>query len=224
MKHLYLATPSYTSTVATGYVTSILMTAMACTKASIVLSGPDFKGGPYIEDNRNWLVHRFLKSDADTLIFLDDDITWDEAAVVKLYHSDHALCGGAYPKKQDDLTFTTKLLPNTHGEFHEAAWLPGGFMLIRRGVFEQMRPHVPSHTDESFGGERVYAYFQNAHYLPDGKVGEDVEFCNRWRALGGKVWCLPNIDFEHQGPKCWRGNLALSAPLALAPDGTRRVA
>lgn len=207
MKHLYITTPVYDQWVSTGYAQSLLMTAVACTRAGIVLSGPDFKGGPYIHDNRNWLVHRFLRTDADAMLFIDADVTWDENAVVNLYQSGHDLCGGAYPKKADDECYPVKLLSATDGRYREAAYLPGGFMLIRRGVFDALKDKVDSYTDQSMNGERVYEYFQNRVHHGDYKLGEDIEFCRRWRALGGRVWCLPDIDFCHQGTKAWAGNL-----------------
>lgn len=212
MKHLYIASPTYHHMVTTGYCSSLMMTLLACTRAGIVLSGPDFKGGPYVEENRNWLVHRFLKSSADTLLFLDDDITWDENAVVECYNSGLDVVGGAYPKKQDVEEFPVHMLPNQVGRYQESYYLPGGFMFIRRHVFEKLEPECQRYTEQGFDGEEVVTFFQNVIYDGKGRVGEDVEFCNRWRRLDGKVWCLTDIDFEHQGPKAWRGNLAQSLP------------
>jgi hypothetical protein len=211
MKHLYLASPSYHGMVTTGYCQSLQMTMMACIRAGIVLSGPDFKGGPYVEENRNFLVHRFLRSTADTLLFLDDDISWDENAVVKLYESGYDFCGGVYPRKQDEESFPCKLLEKWEGEYTEAMYIPGGFMMIRRKVFEMMDPHVLSYPEPCFD-EPIRTYFQNV-ISTQGRVGEDVEFCNRWRILGGKVWCLTDIDFGHQGPKVWTGNLGQTLSL-----------
>lgn len=212
MRHLYIGTPVYDQQVSTGYCTSLAMTIVACTKQrdKIHLSGPDFKGGPYIDCNRNWLVHRFLQSTADTLLFIDADVTWDENAVVRMYDSGMDFIGGAYPKKEDAENYPVKLLDNIADGLIEAKWLPGGFMMIRRKVFEAITD-VPEYPEFGFGGEMMKAYFQNVYYPGGGFVGEDVEFCNRWRKLGGKCWFMPDIDFEHQGPKQWRGNYAKQA-------------
>lgn len=212
MEHLYIATPTYDSTVSVGYCQSLCMTLMACTKANIGLS-MDYKGGPYIHDNRNWLVHRFLRSMADAMLFIDADVSWPESAVVDLYQSGHDVCGGAYPIKSEDEQYPVKLTQWGNVEGHrEAEYIPGGFMLIRRHVFEALALTVDSYPDQSFNNEIVHEYFQNVVHHRDMKLGEDIEFCRRWRAIGGKVWCLPDIDFEHQGPRQWKGNLARSLP------------
>ncbi len=208
MDHLYIATPTYDATVSTGYAQSLAMTVVACSKAGIALSGPDFKGGPYIDCNRNWLVHRFMQSPAQKILFIDADVTWDENAVVNLYRSGKQFCGGAYPKKEEKENYPVRLLDEVDDGFLSAQYIPGGFQMIHREVFEQLKPHVPSYPDEQqFGGETMHVYFQNL-YSEKGFCGEDVTMCIRWRQLGGKVWFNPDIDFGHQGPKIWEGNYA----------------
>lgn len=38
--------------------------------------------------------------------------------------------------------------------------------------------------------------------------GEDIVFCRKWRALGGKVWVDPSITTAHIGTQSFVGNLA----------------
>ena len=225
MKHLYIATPTYDRSVSVGYCQSLAMTIPACTRAGIVLSGPDFTGGPYIDVNRNWLCHRFLESDADTLLFIDADVTWDEKAVVRLYESGLDVVGGAYPKKETPEAFPVRLDGETRGGYLAAQYLPGGFLMIRRGALERLQAVVEHYPDGCFGGTETFVYFQNQH-SSRGFCGEDVYFCAKWRELGGKVWLAPDIDFAHAGVKEWRGNYARHhvAALAQGEDGTRRAA
>jgi GT2 family glycosyltransferase len=35
--------------------------------------------------------------------------------------------------------------------------------------------------------------------------GEDINFCLRWRAIGGKVWVWPLVQMEHIGRKSYKG-------------------
>ncbi len=206
MKHLMIGTPVYDQSVSVGYCQSLCMTIAACTRAKIMLT-TDYKGGPYIEVNRNWIVHKFMRTDADALLFIDADVSWDENAVVKCYESKYEVVGGAYPVKEPNERYPVHLMDAWDGEYRECMFLPGGFVLIRRSVFEKLKPHVLSYPDRAFGGERLYCYYRNVVRDGEGLVGEDVEICNLWRQLGGRVWCLPDINFEHQGPKQWAGNL-----------------
>jgi len=53
------------------------------------------------------------------------------------------------------------------------------------------------------GAWRLFSY-----ELLDGQDrSEDFVFCKRWRDIGGKVWCDPNISFIHIGIKGYVGNL-----------------
>jgi hypothetical protein len=37
------------------------------------------------------------------------------------------------------------------------------------------------------------------------RQGEDIAFCDKWQALGEKVWLDPWLMFEHHGKKSYRG-------------------
>lgn len=203
---LYVATPSYDGKVTCSYANSLVRTYMACGIAGIEVCNDLKIGCCYVDFARNWLVHRFLQSDADSLLFVDADMGWDENAVVRLYQSPFGIAGGVYPMKQDRPQYPIELLGPQSDGFVEAKYLPTGFMLVKRAVFDHLaaRADIPLYKDAQ-SGEMVYSFFQcipNA----EGYTGEDTEFCNRWRKIGGRVWCLPSIDFEHQGIKIWSGN------------------
>lgn len=38
--------------------------------------------------------------------------------------------------------------------------------------------------------------------------GEDVSFCKRWTAIGGKIWMLVDAPLVHEGHGYWGGNVA----------------
>lgn len=42
-----------------------------------------------------------------------------------------------------------------------------------------------------------------------GRIGEDIYFQQRYREMGGTVWCEPNIHFKHIGVNAWEGNFKL---------------
>ena len=50
--------------------------------------------------------------------------------------------------------------------------------------------------------------------------GEDVSFCNRWKSVGGKIYCYPRMRFSHSGVVTLSGSFMD----AFAPQGTRPVA
>ena len=83
-----------------------------------------------------------------------------------------------------------------------------GFMLIRRNVFEAMTlsyPHLryrAAHTAAVPSlSPNQYALFDCVIDARTGEyLSEDYAFCQRWRALGGKIWLDTASRLAHVGP------------------------
>ena len=72
------------------------------------------KGCCYVQVGRNDLVWQFLRSDADVLFFLDDDISWPAEAALKLIHSGDDIIAGVYPLKNDSGIFPVTVKVGAH--------------------------------------------------------------------------------------------------------------
>ena len=55
--------------------------------------------------------------------------------------------------------------------------------------------HCPS-------GRREYDYWPMG-VINDEYLSEDWYFCDRYRSLGGKIWCHTAIRLRHTGPAIW---------------------
>ena len=93
-----------------------------------------------------------------------------------------------------------------------------GFMLIKRGVLEQMITAFPEikyvrdmtslNADGSIDRttDTQYALFdgsideESRRYL-----SEDYKFCRRWQKIGGRIWTDPEIVLNHVGTHVFRG-------------------
>jgi hypothetical protein len=93
-----------------------------------------------------------------------------------------------------------------------------GFMLIKRGVLEQMITAFPEikyvrdmtslNADGSIDRttDTQYALFdgsideESRRYL-----SEDYTFCRRWQKIGGRIWTDPEIVLNHVGTHVFRG-------------------
>ena len=53
----------------------------------------------------------------------------------------------------------------------------------------------------------MHAFFEQ-QVIDGHRVSEDMNFCRRWRALGGRVWVCPETELTHWGRKSWTGRLA----------------
>lgn len=149
---------------------------------------------------RNQLVHEFLESDSDRLVFLDADVTFEPGALVKIAHAKADFVGGAYRYKQDDELYpvgwleTPELWADEHGLL-EVKTLPTGFLSLSRNVFQRLREAHPERVCEHFG-KTNHVYFQMPFH--EGRLyGEDSFFCKEWRDAGGKVYLDPELALTH---------------------------
>lgn len=209
-KHLCVGIPAYTGQVASQTATTLAGIQQCCGLLGIEMT-PLFLGGCcYIDLARNQIVGDFLKTEADALLFLDADVGAEPAAIGKLMKAQKAVVAGVYPKKIDGAVSWPVLFPGS-GLYQspsgalEASHLPTGYLLVYRQVFEAMQTAVPAFKNDR--QEPLHAYFETR--IEDGRYwGEDFVFCKNWRGMGGKVWMVPDISFDHAGTKLWSGNYA----------------
>lgn len=169
-----------------------------------------------IPRGRNGIANFFLQqSGCDRLFFIDADIGFDGQQVLRLLAHDHDVVAGAYRKKRlNEVAFAVNWLPDANGQVQadqvtgaiEARHLATGFMCIKRRCLETMAaafPHLiyrdlqgKAGDPPRFGHGFFDLYTDPVTLEP---LSEDYAFCNRWRALGGSVWCDPGLILEHYG-------------------------
>jgi hypothetical protein len=143
------------------------------------------------------------------MIFIDSDVAFKMETIARICSSNRPLTAAVYPKKDDEEKYPVEFLPgkakDTEGLL-EVAWAPTGMMRINRVVFEALKPHVKEYKGR--GGILQHAYFECV--IRESYYGEDIEFCRRWREIGGKIWVYPDETLSHTGPKSWIGNLGMA--------------
>jgi len=91
---------------------------------------------------------------------------------------------------------------------------PAGCMLIKREVFEKMMKAYPDmlikqkHLVNGIlaGAEEMWNFFDTDFNKKTGEfIGEDYAFCNRWTAIGGKIYANVDAYITHHGDFAYRG-------------------
>ncbi len=161
----------------------------------------------------------------DWLLFLDTDLVFHPEDIQKLYEygtkKGVGVYCGTYPIKQlkPKVVFNNiaGAVPDADGivEVREAGT---GFMLIHRNVFEQMQEKFRDEIefsvdmgDPSLTPVLGWDFFSvGVYYDKDLKrkrfLSEDWYFCQRWRALGGKVLMHTKTSCNHIGTYNYPGN------------------
>jgi len=168
---------------------------------------------------RAQIVAAFLQDKAATdLIFIDSDVAWEPYGLQALLDHDVDVVAGAYPKRQDPITFMYRaaegpLIGDPDTGLVEVWGMPGGFMRIKRHVLEKMWDAYPDLVmiDQSVPGGKCCRMFDPYWYTDEKGIkkvqSEDYSFCSRWRDIGGKVYLDARIGMAHIGTKAFMGKL-----------------
>jgi hypothetical protein len=186
-----------------------------------------------VSRGRNRAVHAMLHHNYTHLLFVDADIDFTADDVMALLNLHEDVAVGPYRKKNERCEYNFEFIPapdNSVTVNHatgavEVMRAGTGFMMIRRAVFEKMREAMPEivYLDRTDKGEdfETAAYFVfEIRETPWGprQFSEDFNFCERWRAIGGRIWMAPNLKLSHWGAHEWKGDLEADGFLAEPDD------
>ena len=174
--------------------------------------------------SRSLMCTEFLKTDADVMVIIDDDIVFepdDFWKIVEGARETRGIYGGAYVTRSTEPHISSRALPDTGPQRFaktperrpiEYQYLATGFWAMHRDVLEAM---IGAEFTDAYGGHKIelveigadrpfYPFFQpfttreddgRLHYL-----SEDWAFCNRARQLfDHPVWVDLSIILVHMG-------------------------
>lgn len=157
---------------------------------------------------RNLIVHEFLKSNCDHLLFIDSDMTFEPESVVRLlaFNEDKPIVAGAYEARKEGKIYIIHLDSDPIGNvimddmgLVRAKRVATGFMMVRRDVFEKLAELHPEWKHKDTNSDGTLFSFFDFKCTPDGYVGEDFLFCERAIDAGFSAWIDPTIKLGHMG-------------------------
>lgn len=196
-KKVMLATPCYDTPSAT-YVFAIAKSREALSAAGIQSAYLMLQGFCHVDDGRNKIVREFLQSDCTDLVFLDADVDWEPEGLVQLCQREHDIIGGVYPYRREgseEMPVRLKDGAECVDGVIEVEGLPTGFMKIKRHVLVRMAASSPKYMDKH--EETALVFDRPTPGTDKVRWGGDVDFCNRWLAVGGKIHADQEIRLGH---------------------------
>jgi hypothetical protein len=174
-------------------------------------------------------------------MFIDADIKFDPRDVLSMLEADKDIICGIYPKKEinwpnvhkaansgvpaNELKHYTGAMVVNLVDYQEEVTVPRhepievfaggtGFMLIKREVFEKLKPVVKSYVNDvvdlsgQMGADRIYEYFP-VFIEPETErlLSEDYAFCRIARDAGIKIHAAPWVQLGHFGTYLFEGGL-----------------
>ena len=236
---LMIATPMYGGMCTGHYVAGLLGTINKMKQVGVPVYWAQMMNESLITRARNELARLFLEKGMDYLMFIDADISFDGTAVAQLMAADRDIICGIYPKKEVDWRQVGKAAKmgkenlqdyggafvfNMTGQVQESdsdgvievRHGGTGFMLIKRKVFEDLMPHVPTYrvSTHKENGEYIkpltHEFFATSIDNTGALLSEDYHFCDLWRKHGGKIYANPFIKLEHVGTYVYGGDILKS--------------
>jgi hypothetical protein len=239
---IMIATPMYGGMCTGHYVAGLLGTLNRMRQVNVPVYWAQIMNESLITRARNELVRLFLEKEMDYLMFIDADISFDGQAVATLLAADRDIACGIYPKKEVDWSkvgdaakagrdnlqdYGGAFVMNMVGEGKQETDTDGmievrhggtGFMLIKRQVFLDLMPHVPTYRTSSFKdpktGEYIkpltHEFFATSIDQTGALLSEDYHFCDLWRKQGNKIYANPFIKLQHVGTYVFGGDILKS--------------
>jgi len=170
------------------------------------------QGCPYISHARATLLRKALDAGAETIVFLDYDVSFEPEDLLALIEAPDEVNAGTYRFKKDEEEYMTTIHTDAEGiamvredGLIYADKVPAGFLKVTKSAVQKFMRHFP---ELMYGEPDHYSIDLFNHGAYKGVwYGEDYAFSRRWNETGGKIWLLPNLNLTHNSSsKAFPGN------------------
>lgn len=168
---------------------------------------------PYISSARALMLRKALDAGADVIVFLDYDVAWRPADMVKLLSVEGHVVAGLYRFKEPEERYMGVIKGDLLGYpigrsdgCIKAELVPAGFLKVTREAVQHFMREYP----ELCYGDPITPHVDLFnHGARDGLWwGEDYSFSDRWVKSGGDIWVVPDMNIDHYSREtCYSGNL-----------------
>jgi hypothetical protein len=159
-------------------------------------------GNPYISAARATMLRKALDAKADIVVFIDHDLSWRPADMLKLVQTEGDVVGGTYRFKADEVSYMGTI-HSTHAGTPvvradgaiKARLLPAGFLKVTAAAVDRFMTAYP---DLCYGEKYRLSVDLFNHGAHKGVWwGEDYAFCRRWEEMGEDAWLVPDLQLDH---------------------------
>lgn len=226
-KHVYLFMPTYSGMPRADTFHALLQEVRILERKGIAVNVKFTVGDSLIARARNMAVADCLYHPQYTdLVMIDDDVNWEDGALVRLLSHPCDVVAGLYPKRSDPIEFPCKMMPGAVPDANgilEMRMVPTGFFRVQRHALERMVAAYPhrAYRDTNVPGGKAHWLFATElgidpdNPAPDGMMdlwGEDFAFCRLWTDIGGRIFADTLLHFQHIGRKAYDGCYAEHLP------------
>lgn len=226
---ILIGTPCFGGQLFDGYLISMIKTINGFHKDHTGFAVLTIANESMINRGRNKIANYLLQhKEFDKLLFIDADISWEYAHIVRLLQSDKFIVGGTYPLKTFPIAPNFNPLPAALQEFSipktveqwekfkkkyadpktgeaQISHLPTGFMMIDRSVFERLVGKVQKYLPRDMSADHSSEFHEFFPVRVKNGIleSEDWSFCSICQENGITVWLNTEIFVKHTGMYTW---------------------
>lgn len=203
VRHVFLAIPTLTGKCLPGTETAINFMKMEAECNGWQVTEYRWAQDSLISHARNVLVAKFMEHDATDLLFLDSDVAFGPGVFSRLMTHQPEIVAGVYRAKCDEVRYPVApidggALQDTETGLLEVKHIPFGLVRIRRSAIEKLIAAEPDNWFYANNADRTKCHALFNTEISDRTFwGEDFYFCNKWRAIGGRVYVDPEFRLAH---------------------------
>ena len=200
---ILFCTPAYGGMVFAPHMRSCLDTAIELSEQGIDFDWLVRWNESLVHRARNGMTKVFLDTHYQYMMWLDADISFEPQHIANLWNMDADIAVGVYRMKSDDSLYAAwvdgELVTDLdkYEEPIEVDYAGTGFMLIKRGVLQDLEKKVEKYENEC---PDIPALYQTP--IDNGiLLSEDYFFCKLARENGYKIMMEPTVRLTHWGVK-----------------------
>lgn len=158
-------------------------------------------GNPYVSAARAAMLRKALDVKADVIVFIDHDVSWKPADLLKLIQTDGDVVAGLYRFKKDEEHYMG-VVDDDDGRLKvradgciKATRVPAGFLKVTRTAVNRFMAAYPHLMYGEASAPSVDLFNHGAH--KGAWWGEDYAFSRNWIEAGGEIMIVPDLDLTH---------------------------
>lgn len=207
MKKILIATPCLDQKVDAYFVHSLCESIKLGIKNDIDIRCVFLANESILPMARNELFALAYKENYDTMVFIDDDESWKEHALIEIIQSNKDVVTLPVVNKSDtDIGFNVWLNKDLEKDpsdgYIKINKCGTGFLKLSRKVIEDL---WNSNTELMFRNKKIKNICEYT-YVNGDFIGEDVTLTKKIKELGYHIWLNPNYTVSHIGNKMYKGD------------------
>jgi hypothetical protein len=214
-KKLFIGLPAYDFKISVKMAIALAEFCVKAQQHGVSIQISNVSGCSVVSRVRNIIANEFLESQAEHLLMIDSDMTFNADDVFRMLawsQTKPIVAAVGVARKKEKVYFSSLDQDEDNNIIMDRMGLVKvkrvgtGFIMIQRKVFETMRDAHPEwkYMDQNTG--KMLQSFFDFKSTPEGYVGEDYVFCDRAHEHGFTAWVDPTIKLGHMGVMEYEGS------------------